>query len=103
MEDPRILARALRDHYSLGDIDEAVLVAGVIGISQLALGDGDTDAALAVIASLPDGWEAHVQSGSEPVQEAAQALAQLLLDKGLVNEGIDVSLYGPVAPPGPPS
>lgn len=102
-DDHRTLARALHDHRRLGDIDDAVLVAGVLGISQLALQEGDTDSALAVLAGLPDGWEEHVRGSSDAVQEAVQTLAQLLLDRGLVNEGYDVGVYGSMAPKGPVS
>jgi hypothetical protein len=97
-DDHRDFAAALHDHRRMGSIDDSVLVAGLIGITDLALRDGDTDSALTVVAGLPEGWEHHIEFGSPSVQEAAQNLAQLFIDKGLVNEGVDVSLYGAVGP-----
>lgn len=97
------LVRSLQDHRRMGRIDDSVLVVGLIGIAVFALKEGETDAALGVLGTLPEGWEKHVENAPEDIKEVVRWLAQDLLDRGLVSEGVDTSLYGQVTAKSEPS
>lgn len=99
------LGFVLAQMYQDGRIGVAALCIGLLSVAKSALEAGDADGAVMALARLPEGFQgvlAPLCVAEEP-RATVLAVAAALLASGVVVDGVDVALLGPLDVDGPVS
>jgi hypothetical protein len=103
MTDPeqyRASAQTCHNLHRLGKVDSETLALVLVDISYLALEAGRTSDAVYILGGLPEGFPGLLRAAVERAPMTAlnvTRLADLLLEKGLITEGFDTTIYGSTA------